>query len=98
MRTGLCCNEEFEKALAEIDTGHPTAESLYCKMLVRGDLRWNNAGRPAASRKWPEVSDFVARCTFLHIARIRNHTDMRELYAFHTDMRELYAFSHGPVF
>ena len=31
-------------------------------------------------RQWPEVYDL--RHTFLHVARVRKHTDMRELHAF----------------
>ena len=30
-------------------------------------------------RQWPEVYDLCH--TFLHIARVRKHTDMRELHA-----------------
>ena len=37
----------------------------------------------ACVRQWPEVSDFVARiCTLRVNARVRKHTDMRELHAF----------------
>ena len=31
------------------------------------------------SRQWPEVYDLCH--TFLHVARVRKHTDMLELYA-----------------
>ena len=65
---------------------------------------WNPADT-SSSRQWPEVYDLCH--TFLHIARVRKHTDMRELHAKHTDMRELHAkrvqlkrvqFSHVRVF
>ena len=35
-------------------------------------------GQP--NRQWPEVYDSCH--TFLHVARVRKHTDMRELHAF----------------
>ena len=38
-------------------------------------------------RQWPEVCDLCH--TFLHVARVRKHTDMRELYAFRVQ------FSHA---
>ena len=42
---------------------------------------WHGFGsRPAPARQWPEVYD--SWHTFLHVARVRKHTDMRELHAF----------------
>ena len=40
----------------------------------------------------PRTEVYDSCHTFLHVARVRKHTDMRELHAFHTDMRELHAF------
>ena len=50
VRGGLCGNEEFEKAVAEIqhDTYHDGACPLWIEMLVQGELGRNNAGRSAA--------------------------------------------------
>ena len=50
VRGCLCCNEEFEKAVAEIqhDTYHDGACPLWTEMLVQGELGQNNAGRRAA--------------------------------------------------
>ena len=50
VRGGLCGNEEFEKAVAEIqhDTYHDGACPLWIEMLVQGELGRNNAGRRAA--------------------------------------------------
>ena len=47
---GLCGNEEFEKALddLQLDTDHNNAGSLCIEMLVPGELGRNNAGRRAA--------------------------------------------------
>ena len=42
------------------------------------------------SRQWPEVYDLCH--TFLHVARVRKHTDMRELHVFRVQ------FSHVRVF
>ena len=52
VRGGLCGNEEFEKALAEIqhDTHHNGAGFLWIEILVQGEVRRNNAGRRAAGR------------------------------------------------
>ena len=56
--SGLCCNEEVEKVLAEIhhDAHHNRADSLWIVMLVRGQLGRNNAGnraaRASASSSW----------------------------------------------
>ena len=49
---GLCCNEEFENALAEIrhDAHHPKAGTLWTVMLAlaAGECRRNNTGLRAA--------------------------------------------------
>ena len=52
VRGCLCCNEEFEKAVAEIqhDTYHDGACPLRTEMLVQGELGQNNAGCRAARR------------------------------------------------
>ena len=58
-----------------------------------------------AIRQWPKEYDLCH--TFLHVVRVRKHTDMRELHAFQkthgvTDMLELHVkheqFSHVRVF
>ena len=41
---------------------------------------WNLNALFLDSRQWPEVYDSCH--TFLHVARVRKHTDMRELHAF----------------
>ena len=51
----LCCNEEFEKALAEIH--HDTTSPLWFEMLVQGELLPNNTEglvRPCLDR-WETV-------------------------------------------
>ena len=50
VQDGLCGNEEFEKAVAEIqhDTYHDGACPLWIEMFVQGELGRNNAGRSAA--------------------------------------------------
>ena len=47
---GLCGDEEFEKAVAEIqnDTYHDGACPLWIEMLFQGELGRNNVGRRAA--------------------------------------------------
>ena len=44
LQGGLCCNEEFEKAVAEIqhDTYHNGAGSLLIEMLVQGEVGPHN--------------------------------------------------------
>ena len=39
------------------------------------------AAAAACLRQWPKVYDLCH--TFLHVARVRKHTDMRELHVFH---------------
>ena len=43
------------------------------------------------NRQWPEVYDLCH--TFLNVARVRKHTDMRELHVFHVQFSHVLVFS-----
>ena len=55
--------------------------SLWFFLKIRSDGKLNVI---VYSRQWPEVYDSCH--TFLHVARVRKHTDMRELHVFRQNL------------
>ena len=65
VRGGLCCNEDFEQALAKIqfDDSHEGARPLWIEMLAQGELGRNNSGARSSTSSSPgQVQIRVVRC------------------------------------